>query len=341
LLLTALLGLQCHSALYSWKVIFESDHRLFELILSACSAKEEETWRASLAERSAAESRDCFDGEPRSPDIFDSLSVDIKPLGNVFGQLGTLARRISLHRAGTVGPKTGLSQVVIRNTHALRDGQDPTVPTPPSMNRSYSAIHTSRIPIVSPKRSERSRLEIALADVWTSDMIPYPGMSIKRSDHTIRASASSMIRKLSMASITGSFGRRSSSYQSLVNAPEDGDFNSANTATHTPSKTPEYIDLNAIGLSGSLRTKRGQSSRKLYRPLPPSRTSSASGFKRSKSARTVQTFKVSNPLAPGSAVAKENEKVGKAANRNVRKRWSNPSVLGKTFSSEGIRKLFV
>ncbi|KAI9771123.1 MAG: hypothetical protein M1840_002474 [Geoglossum simile] len=334
-------GLQCHSALYSWKAIFESDHRLFELILSACSAKEEETWRASLAERSAAESRDCFDGEPHSPDIFDSLSVDIKPLGNVFGQLGTLARRISLHRAGTVGPKTGLSQVAIRNTHALRDGQDPTVPTPLSINRSYSAIHTSRIPIVSPKRSERSRLEIALADVWTSDMIPYPGMSTKRGDHTIRASATSMIRKLSMASITGSFSRRSSSYQSLVNAPEEGDLDSADTAAHTPFKNPEYTDPNVISLSGSLGAKGGQSRRRLYHPLPPSRTSSAIGFKRSKSARTMQTFRVSNPLAPRNIVAKENEKVGKAANRNVRKRWSNPSILGKAFSSEGIRKLFV
>jgi hypothetical protein len=40
-------------------------------------------------------------------------------------------------------------------------------------------------------------------------------------------------------------------------------------------------------------------------------------------------------------VAKENERVGKEADRNVRKRWSNPSGLGKTFSSEGIRKLFI
>ncbi|KAH0542149.1 hypothetical protein FGG08_003449 [Glutinoglossum americanum] len=334
-------GLQCHSSLYSWKVIFESDHRLFELILSACSAKEEETWRFSLAERSAAESRDCFDGEPHSPDIFDSLSVDIKPLGNVFGQLGTLARRISLHRAGTIGPKASLSQVVIRNTHALRDGQDHMVPAPPPINRSYSTIHTNRIQIVSPKRSERVRLESALADVWTRDMIPYPGMSTKRGDHTIRASASSMIRKLSIASITGSFGKRSASYQSLINAPEGGDCTSSDGVTHVQSKSSEHTDLNRVSLSDSLRTKRGQSSRRLYQPLPPSRTSSASGFKRSKSARTLQAVKVSNPRAPGNMVAKENEKVGKEADRNVRKRWSNPSGLGKAFSSEGIRKLFI
>jgi hypothetical protein len=333
--------LQCHSSLYSWKVIFESDHRLFELILSACSAKEEETWRASLAERSAVETRDCFDGEPRSPDIFDSLSVDIRPLGSVFGQLGTLARRISLHRAGTIGPKASISQVVIRNTHALRDGQDPTVPTPPPINRSYSTIHTSRIQIISPKRSERARLESALADVWTRDMIPYPGMNAKRGDHTIRASATSMIRKLSMASITGSFGRRSASCQSLVNALEDGDCASGDGTIHTQSKNSDHTELSGVGLSGSLRMKRGQSSRRLYRPLPPSRTSSVSGFKRSKSARTLQTIRVSNPLAPGSIVAEENEKVGKEAGRNVKKRWSNPSGLGKTFSSEGIRKLFI
>jgi hypothetical protein len=47
---------------HSWKVIFESDHRLFELIFSACSAKEEEGWRTCLLERSAADIRDLDDG---------------------------------------------------------------------------------------------------------------------------------------------------------------------------------------------------------------------------------------------------------------------------------------
>jgi hypothetical protein len=35
-------GLQCHTAPYTWKLIFDVDRRQHEVILSACSEKEEE-----------------------------------------------------------------------------------------------------------------------------------------------------------------------------------------------------------------------------------------------------------------------------------------------------------
>lgn len=77
------IGLQCHTAPFSWKIVFEYDHQLFELTMSACSLKEELEWRNRLSNSSgrdrlvAAEQAACT-----------LLSLDIKPLGAVFGKPG-------------------------------------------------------------------------------------------------------------------------------------------------------------------------------------------------------------------------------------------------------------
>lgn len=76
---------------------------------------------------------------------------------------------------------------------------------------------TNRIPTVAPSRVERVRLENLLSDVWSRDILPFPGMTGRaRSEHLVRASASSMMRKLSVASITSNFTKRSGSLASLA-----------------------------------------------------------------------------------------------------------------------------
>lgn len=73
----------------------------------------------------------------------------------------------------------------------------------------------NRIPVLAPPRGERAKLEALLSDVWTRDVLPFPGITARsRSEYLVKASASSMMRKLSVASITGSFGRRSHSQRS-------------------------------------------------------------------------------------------------------------------------------
>lgn len=68
------------------------------------------------------------------------------------------------------------------------------------------------MPVLAPPRSERARLEALLTDVWSRETLPFPGMPTRsRSEHLVRTSASSMIRKLSVASITNSFAKRSGS----------------------------------------------------------------------------------------------------------------------------------
>ena len=154
--------------------------------------------------------------------------------------LGTIARRISVHRATTVGPVSALCQVIIRNTNASKEAPQPNSPS--LINRSQSLLMTNRVPILAPARSERIRLETLLSDVWTRDVLPFPGMSSRaRSEHIVRASASSMMRKLSVASITQNF-KRSTSTTSL---PPTLDNSAGASVIATPPGSPSKTQHDA------------------------------------------------------------------------------------------------
>lgn len=68
-------GLQCHTALFTWKLCFEVDGQLYELILSACSANEEEAWMKALRTENAASTGDSVSGQQ----IPSALGIDLKP----------------------------------------------------------------------------------------------------------------------------------------------------------------------------------------------------------------------------------------------------------------------
>lgn len=77
----------------------------------------------------------------------------------------------------------------------------------------------NRIPILAPPRGERARLEALLSDVWTRDILPFPGITARsRSEYLVKSSASSMMRKLSVAGITNNFSIRSRSQTNLHSA---------------------------------------------------------------------------------------------------------------------------
>lgn len=119
-----------------------------------------------------------------------------------------------------MGPISGLCQVIIKNTHASKSILHATSST--SINRSQSLLMTNRIPVLAPSRTERIRLEALLSDVWSRDILPFPGINGRvRNEHLVRASASSMMRKLSVASIASNFTKRSGSMASLQKPIED------------------------------------------------------------------------------------------------------------------------
>ncbi|KAL9620869.1 MAG: hypothetical protein Q9160_004650 [Pyrenula sp. 1 TL-2023] len=143
----------------------------------------------------------------------------IKPLGPVYGDADSFSRRLSIQRAATVGTRSGLCQVIIRNTVNLTEGEEQRNETEHVINRSQSVLTTHRVGVLSPKRSERIRLEHCLSDVWSRDIIPFPGMTVSRSGNIIRASAGSLVRRLSRASMHGPFSRRSTSITVIPSKP--------------------------------------------------------------------------------------------------------------------------
>lgn len=148
-------GLQCHTAPFSWKIVFECDHQLYELIMTACTAREESEWREHLASS-------VKDEDEGAVDAYTTLALDIKGFGSVFGKPGSVARRISIHRATTLGARLPHNQVILKNT-SVKDSTSPTLP----INRSQSLLSTQRALVLAPERSERARLEVLVSDVWS------------------------------------------------------------------------------------------------------------------------------------------------------------------------------
>lgn len=210
-------GVQCHTATHTWKLVFEHGHRLHEVILSACSSLEEDVWKQQLRQRITSETCEFTEGQPNMQDMVSSLSLDMRSLGPVFGHADSLVRRMSVHRAATTGAKTNTSQVIIKNTQAERLPESPPTFSPSMITRSQSLMSSNQVPTLAPRRAERIRLETMLEDVWTKDVLPFPGMSSRSVENQIRASANSVMRKLSMASIASNFSRRSPSFSSMSN----------------------------------------------------------------------------------------------------------------------------
>lgn len=219
--------------------------------MTACTQRECEEWRSRLSGFECAD-RCHYAGAP-----FSALTLNIKSLGAVFGKPGmgtqepaaincprnlglsaspgTIARRISIHRATTVGPKPQLCQVVLKNTTMVKDSSTSTLSSS-SINRSQSLLTTNRLPILAPSRAERARLEALLADVWSREILPFPSMTAKArgEHHSVRASATQMIRKLSVAAtITSSFTRRSTSLTSMSKGGQTVDVDDCRS---TPSR---------------------------------------------------------------------------------------------------------
>lgn len=209
-------GLQCYTAPHCWKVVFEHAARMYEIIMTACSAMEAEVWRQHLASKIEIQVQAVADGTASAFELQSPLTAEMRSVGKAFGKPGSFVRRMSVHRAATVGPNTDLNQVIIKNTQAVKDAVENASHTSLQIPRSQSVATASHVQTLAPRRAERIRLEGILSDVWTRDLLPYPGMQPRLSD-PIRASANHVIRKFSMASITSNFSssKRSASYTSI------------------------------------------------------------------------------------------------------------------------------
>jgi hypothetical protein len=308
---------------------------LFELVLSACSAKEEDAWKSHLLLQSNGENFDQIGKEPAARELFSTTSLELKPAGQIFGQPGTLARRLSIQRAATVGTKSNVYQIIIKNTHVAKDGSEQRYPLSPSMNRSQSLLMTHRIPVLAPKRSDRIRIENVLADVWTKDILPYPGMVAARGDQ-IKASANSVIRKLSLANMSAPFARsRSTSLIALSPCKSKDDLRmSTQTEESTLGLSQDRSGSPVISERGLSR--QGHEEKLLREDSAP--IVSTNGFQRIKRAHTRKFRKVSKKFKEDNVLVADKELMEEEV--KSKKRWSNPFGLVKSISAEGIKSLF-
>jgi hypothetical protein len=135
-------------------------------------------------------------------DFCSCRSSDIKPVGDVFGRPGTLARHQSLMRGGSSSSLESDGQYVVINNFLFAD--DANGSTNPK--RSYSALNfNGLVPTVNLKRGERNRAEAKLADVWTRDLIPF---NATRSKPHKEPSGATIRRRLSMLSLLSGGSRK-------------------------------------------------------------------------------------------------------------------------------------
>lgn len=78
-------GLQCHSAPFSWKLVFECEHQLYEVLMAACTQKEERQWKKRIGDYVA-------DNACTQLETLDAafLALNITRFGTVFGSPGAI-----------------------------------------------------------------------------------------------------------------------------------------------------------------------------------------------------------------------------------------------------------
>lgn len=296
----------------------------------------------------------------RLNEVPSSVGLDLKSIGMIYGQQSsTLARQPSVQRAGTVGNRANICQVIIQNTHNpqdLHDFRQPTTTT--AINRSQSHMSSHRPIVLTPKRSVRARLETSLSDVWTKDKLPFPGMSGSLGGQIIRASAGSLVRKLSLASIHAPFSRRSGSlsltsrksYEAFTESRRSKSKqsvpifevrkDSVDDAAPTRKKSHELPELDTM--ESVVSRMIGSGAKKLS-------FSQGEGSLLNKGSRQKRSMQRSTPeLGPEDPAemfyADDKERPGQYESAeqvlgSKKKRWSNPFGLLKGLSAEGFRNI--
>ena len=337
--------------------MFELDQQLYEMIFCACTSREEQQWRKDIHERSR-ESEDESDKGSLPTTEQSVLCLDIKTLGFVFGQPGTLTRRQSIQRAATVNSRRNGHQVIIKNTNSLKESGEPLVPESEGLNRSQSLLSTHRIPVLAPKRAERQRIETAMSDVWTRERLPFPGMTGNRGSYLIQRSATSVMRKISKASITTTSTKRTVSTYISINendvTPRPGSINENPDSTDMEiPRRVSYASMSDAGLGpGHIKYHRivqtdGASSptRDHFDTDVPAELDEVTAVRvkpfSAESIKNEQKLAVSQRgqrSHRGSAASTEGTSQGPAEPRRVNGKILRSKTLFKAFSNQGILK---
>ena len=316
--------------------MFEFDQQLYDLIFCACTAREEDQWKTTLQERSNTKRNT---REWRRDISFGNsvLYLEIRSLGPVFGQPGTLMHRQSIQRAATLNSRKQGYQVIIKNTSSVKQREDPPMTIPETVGRSQSFLSTYKIPILAPGRADRQRIEQAMASVWTRDRLPYPGMAGHRRGSLIM-SATNVMRRLSRASTTTTSTTTSATSVSCTSIAETSTQSAYTAASrmpgsyHSSSHMPDHCQ-SVIPAPELVHSETGEDYENTALALEKTMANTTELRPISKSGKAARRSEVSgvSTMLPGMESLEVEQGGGK-----LRK----PKTLLKQFSTEGIRNWF-
>lgn len=353
-LLTRRSGLQCASNLHTWKISMVYGDSLYEILLSACSALEHDVWIAGL---DGQFTNSGYHSLPRCDPLPTTLGLDLKPVGMIYTSQRSLTRESlpefvrgsspSVQRAATTGGRPTMSQVIVRNTYNMQDLHEFRDSTAP-INRSQSHIGGKRIPILEPKRSERIRLEHSIGDIWTKERLPYPGMIGSRSTQILRASAGTIVRKLSLASISSTLTGRTSSLSissrksyDQIGCAKPGSINRSHITRSLPMRhrpvVPEVDDMSSVVgrmMAGGIPTSNRKVSSQGVVDCMRSTGSTRKRARRSSILRVgpddpaaifyEDAVGIDEHEPVQADLTSHDDNIGEGGSRRRRKRWSNP-----------------
>ncbi|EED21083.1 Rho guanyl nucleotide exchange factor, putative [Talaromyces stipitatus ATCC 10500] len=214
-------GLACLDTPFSWKIIFQYGQKRYEFIFSASSSAEERGWKTEILKASVMPPNEVpnISLEPRR---FSCVCMPLAPL-EADGRSLLLERRGSLRTSSPRSPlRHAQNQVIIKKTHnPIYDTEVRLLhESEPTRSRSDAKQNVSTPTVLIPLRSHRVKLERSISGIYSQELLPYPGMTLGRSDYM----SQTMVGKTVMRglSIRGVFhSRRSASLSKATSVSLD------------------------------------------------------------------------------------------------------------------------
>lgn len=167
-------GLCCLMAPHVWKILFEIDSAIFEILVVATSVAEKERWTQAIRENT--------DRDEVNQDQFSMISLNTSSLGSVIGKPGSLLRSMAMKDV-----RAAKRQIIIRSNVSDCTGHV-------SLTMRERFAH----PVLTPRRSDWARIERDLETAGFIKDVQRDASSQK--SRLLRSSASTLLRKLSRSS---------------------------------------------------------------------------------------------------------------------------------------------
>lgn len=164
-------GMRCYG-LFSWKLVFQHEAEKYELVLSASMASEERHWKSEILKTA-----DKIEPVPLEPRKYSILALTLVPFE------GSAA---AFRGSSTSCTTTGIQHVYIKRTHNPNSYRDTIFPGEDALERSRSSVPDGSVELVT-NRQDRVRLEYSLSEVYTRDLLPYPGMDLGKQSTRFRS----------------------------------------------------------------------------------------------------------------------------------------------------------